>query len=70
MNSLIQINPDTHEFIDEYNRIRIFHGMNAVYKLAPWYPSTTGFDPLNSLSDVDAKNLKSWVCFLKLQFYF
>jgi hypothetical protein len=43
-----------------FDRNLIFHGVNAVYKIAPWHPSTTGFDPLSSLSDIDAANLKSW----------
>jgi endoglycosylceramidase len=47
-------------FIDEYGRTQIFHGMNAVYKISPWIPNVDGFDPENSLSDIDATNLKSW----------
>jgi endoglycosylceramidase len=56
----IKIDTNTHGFIDEIGRNRIFHGMNAVYKVAPWHPSLEGFDPLNSLSDIDANNLKQW----------
>ena len=56
----IKIDPATHGFVDSFGRARIFHGMNAVFKVAPWHPDVSGFDPLNSLSDIDAANLKSW----------
>lgn len=35
-------------------------GINAVYKIFPWTPLTSGFDAFNSLSDIDAKNLRGW----------
>jgi endoglycosylceramidase len=41
-------------------RTLIFHGVNAVYKIPPWYPTTTGFDSTTTLSDIDAANLKKW----------
>jgi len=56
----IKIDVDHQTFIDEYGRTRVFHGMNAVYKIAPWLPNVEGFDAENSLSDIDAKNLESW----------
>jgi hypothetical protein len=34
--------------------------MNAVYKVAPWLPNVDGFDAENSLSSIDAVNLRSW----------
>eukprot|EP00602_Paraphysomonas_sp_CaronLab_P009215 CAMPEP_0185034546 /NCGR_PEP_ID=MMETSP1103-20130426/24526_1 /TAXON_ID=36769 /ORGANISM="Paraphysomonas bandaiensis, Strain Caron Lab Isolate" /LENGTH=479 /DNA_ID=CAMNT_0027571247 /DNA_START=163 /DNA_END=1602 /DNA_ORIENTATION=+ len=34
--------------------------MNAVFKIAPWHPDVSGFDPDNSLSDIDAANLNNW----------
>ena len=60
VNAYIQVDPNTHGFVDEFGRARIFHGVNAVYKIPPWYPETEGFDPKNSLTDIDAKTLKSW----------
>lgn len=36
------------------------HGVNAVYKVAPWYPATTGFDSTTTLSDTDSQNLHNW----------
>ena len=56
----IKIDPLSRKFIDEYNRTRIFHGMNAVYKIAPWHPTVEGYDENSTLSAVDAKNLKRW----------
>lgn len=48
------------QFVDDKGRTLIFHGMNAVYKIAPWLPDVDGFDVDNSLSEIDAQNLKSW----------
>lgn len=56
----IKINPSTHMFIDKQGRVRFFHGVNAVYKLAPYYPDSTKFDAMNSLGVQDAINLKQW----------
>jgi endoglycosylceramidase len=56
----IKVNPSTNTFIDKQGRTRIFHGVNAVYKLPPYYPETTGFNASSSLSPQDAINLKSW----------
>eukprot|EP01031_Cornospumella_fuschlensis_P028006 gene28006-33819_t len=56
----IKVNTAKREFIDNYGRTRVFHGVNAVYKMAPWHPTLEGFDPSNSLSAEDAANLKSW----------
>lgn len=58
--SKILVDPISHRFVDEFGRTRIFHGVNSVYKVFPWYPQTTGFDAKSSLSDIDAKNLKGW----------
>ena len=41
-------------------RTLIFHGVNAVYKIAPWHPATTGYDSTSTLSSTDAANLKDW----------
>ena len=56
----ISIDVASRNFVDSLGRTRIFHGMNAVYKIAPWFPATTGFDSTTTLSRIDAKNLKSW----------
>lgn len=36
----IKVDPDTSLFVDQYNRFRIYHGVNAVFKTAPFYPDT------------------------------
>lgn len=58
--SRIQVDPDSQHFIDEYGRVRIFHGVNVVYKLPPFLPNLTHFDPQNSLTDDDLTNLQKW----------
>jgi len=47
-------------FVDEAGRTRLFHGVNAVYKLPPWIPASEGWDTNGTLSEDDAKNLSSW----------
>jgi endoglycosylceramidase len=56
----IQVNPKNQFFVDDQGRVRIFHGVNAVYKVPPWIPQTTGFDPQLSLSSEDITNLQKW----------
>ncbi|KAL9649766.1 hypothetical protein ABK040_009581 [Willaertia magna] len=56
----IKVNPSNLQFIDELNRTKIFHGVNAVYKIAPFYPRTDSFHPNTSLTDIDLKNLRNW----------
>ena len=58
--SRIKVDPLTGMFVDEQSRVRIFHGVNAVEKIAPFYPQREGFDPVHSLSSIDAANLASW----------
>lgn len=56
----IRIDPSSKTFIDSISRTRIFHGVNAVFKIAPWHPDTKGFDSNNTLSIDDAKLLRSY----------
>ncbi|CAF3559233.1 unnamed protein product [Rotaria sp. Silwood1] len=56
----IQVDPDTQHFVDEFGRIRIFHGVNVVYKQPPFLPNLTDFDPQNSLTEFDLDNLHKW----------
>jgi len=46
------------QFIDVHGRTRIFHGVNIVYKLPPYYPIEDKFDPYKSFSDEDLKYFK------------
>ncbi|KAJ4461998.1 putative Glycoside hydrolase [Paratrimastix pyriformis] len=54
------VDPTTQHIIDEFGRTRLFHGLNAVYKIPPWHPELEGFDAQNSFSEIDAQNLVSW----------
>lgn len=56
----IGVNPATRQFVDDYGRSVIFHGVNVVYKEAPYIPSQGDFDAFDSLNDEDIQNLKSW----------
>ena len=58
--SRIQVDPNTQQFIDEYGRVRIFHGVNVVYKVPPYIPDLIKFDPQNSLTEYDLNNLSEW----------
>lgn len=58
--SPIRVDPNTQHFVDEYGRVRIFHGVNVVYKVPPFLPDLTKFDPQNSLTDDDLTNLHQW----------
>lgn len=47
-------------FIDQFNRTTIFHGVNAVYKVFPFYPDTEVYSSNYSLTDFDLQNLHNW----------
>lgn len=54
----IKVNPATNQYVDEFGRTRIFHGVNAVYKSAPFYPPELDqFHPNSSLCEEDMLNL-------------
>ena len=56
-----QINIKDRHFITEDQRQVLFHGVNVVYKVDPYLPSTEGaFDAHDSLNDQDIQNLKEW----------
>lgn len=56
----ITIDPASRRFVDNFKRERVLHGVNAVFKTAPYYPMLSGFDTNNTLSEVDAKLLAGW----------
>jgi endoglycosylceramidase len=58
--SPIQVDPNTQQFLDEYGRVHLFHGVNVVYKIPPYLPNLTDFDPQNSLTNDDLTNLHQW----------
>lgn len=46
--------------LDEHGRQTIYHGVNVVYKVPPYIPDNSTFDPQTSLSDKDITDLKNW----------
>lgn len=40
----IKVNPETLQLVDEFGRTRLYHGVNVVYKIFPFYPNTETFD--------------------------
>jgi endoglycosylceramidase len=60
-NATIFVDPLTGQFIDEFGRVRVFHGVNAVVKTPPYHPTINGpFDPIYSLNKQDVANLYQW----------
>lgn len=47
-------------FVDSAGRVRLFHGVNAVYKVPPYVPERTGWDTETTLSERDAADLAAW----------
>lgn len=45
---------------DAEGRHVIYHGVNVVYKVAPYIPDEDAFDPQTSLADKDIQDLKNW----------
>lgn len=58
--SRLDIDPTTMSFVDQNQNQIILHGVNVVYKVAPYIPSTADFDSQDSLNDEDIANLKKW----------
>lgn len=56
----VRVHPPTQEFVDTLGRVRYFRGLNAVSKMPPFVPVQDRFDPRNSISEEDAKNLEKW----------
>ena len=46
--------------VDQYNRTVVLHGVNIVYKIAPYLPSNTSFDSQNSLTDEELDDFVKW----------
>ena len=52
---------NTNEYLlDPSGRVRVYHGVNIVYKLSPYHPSLENFDPLLSLSEKDYEYIKNF----------
>ena len=56
----ISINPEVQMFTDTAGRVINLHGVNVLYKVDPYLPSTEEFNPETSLNDEDIANLVKW----------
>ena len=56
----VKIDTGKQLFRDAKGRHLIFHGVNAVYKMDPYIPSSGNFTADTSLDDRDIKDLKDW----------
>ena len=56
----IAVNNSTRQLVDGHGRSILFHGVNVVYKVAPYIPSDGEFDTEDSLNAFDIQNLKKW----------
>ena len=45
---------------DQHGRQVLYHGVNVVYKVAPYIPEEATFDSQDSLTDKDIKDLQNW----------
>lgn len=52
-------NPNSY-LLDKEGRVRVYHGVNIVYKTTPYHPELKKFDPLLSLSKEDYQYLKNF----------
>ncbi|TNV80334.1 hypothetical protein FGO68_gene8931 [Halteria grandinella] len=56
----VRIDPVTRQLLDDSNRTVIFHGVNMVYKVPPYIPQGSNFDPELSVTDQDIEDLVRW----------
>lgn len=49
---------DQHQIIDEFGRVRFFHGTNVVMKQAPWYRPLEWVPGVSSFGEQDVQNLR------------
>lgn len=67
--SRISISKDTNNFVDEFNRTIVYHGINIAVADEPFLPQITdSFDPVYSLADQDLTQIVNWgFKFIRLQ---
>ncbi|ORX56199.1 putative cellulase [Hesseltinella vesiculosa] len=52
-----KVDQSSNQIVDEFGRVRFFHGTNVVMKESPWY-RPSGFSPGNSFGLQDVQNLR------------
>jgi endoglycosylceramidase len=58
--SKFYIDKSTRSIRDPTGRHTLFHGVNAVYKVAPYIPESDHQDGQDSITDEDIQNLYDW----------
>jgi endoglycosylceramidase len=56
----IYIGPEDRVLRDDKDRHVVFHGVNVVYKTAPYIPDDQVFDSQSSMTDKDIDDLVEW----------
>lgn len=56
----IHVDTNNTLFVDQYGRYAVFHGVNCVQKLFPFYPKLDEYDVNRSLADLDLQRLRGW----------
>lgn len=56
----VWIDPEDRVIRDKDHRHVLFHGVNVVYKVAPYIPESDVFDSQSSMTDKDIQDLKDW----------
>ena len=56
----VKVDPATTHYVDSLGRVRIFHGLNVIFKQPPFVPSTEEWDVETSFSAQDAADLRRW----------
>jgi endoglycosylceramidase len=56
----VSIDSESRNILDDQGRALLLHGVNVVYKVDPYIPSSGEFDSEDSLNDEDIQNLVDW----------
>lgn len=56
----IQADPSSNHFVDSHGRVRLFHGLNVVFKTPPHIPDPGEWEAETSFGPADAANLSAW----------
>lgn len=55
----LRVDPDSIHIVDPLGRVRLFRGLNVVYKSAPYIPPSDSFDVFESFCEKDVDILAS-----------